>query len=123
MEQRWQIPQDSLNRLVEPLKDLKAHGFDTLLQSLFSDLKVSGTPFFPAFPLEAWHRREDGEGGGGSFPPNPRLRPVGGTAVEMQCCWGCPSNGPLKCSLAGAPHILTLPWPERATGLGASGED
>lgn len=71
MEQRWQIPQDSLNRLVEPLKDLKAHGFDTLLQSLFSDLKVSGTPFFPAFPLEAWHRREDGEGGGGSFPPQP----------------------------------------------------
>lgn len=71
MEQRWQIPQDSLNRLVEPLKDLKAHGFDTLLQSLFSDLKVSGTPFFPAFPLEAWHRRGDGEGGGGSFPPTP----------------------------------------------------
>lgn len=53
MEQRWQLPHDSLNRLVEPLKDLKAHGFDTLLQSLFSDLKVSGAPFSPAFLLKS----------------------------------------------------------------------
>lgn len=51
MEQRWQIPHDSLNRLVEPLKDLKAHGFDALLQNLFSDLKVSGAPFSLASPL------------------------------------------------------------------------
>lgn len=53
VEQRWQIPHESLNRLVEPLKDLKAHGFDTLLQSLFSDLKVSGAPFSPAFLLKS----------------------------------------------------------------------
>lgn len=45
MEQTWQIPQDSLRYLMEPLKDLKAHGFDTLLQSLFLDLKVSGGSF------------------------------------------------------------------------------
>ncbi|XP_032764379.1 tumor necrosis factor alpha-induced protein 2 [Rattus rattus] len=50
VEQRWQIPQDSLNRLVEPLKDLKAHGFDTLLQSLFSDLK----PLFKKFTQTRW---------------------------------------------------------------------
>lgn len=50
VEQRWQIPQDSLNRLVEPLKDLKAHGFDTLLQNLFSDLK----PLFKKFTQTRW---------------------------------------------------------------------
>lgn len=50
MEQRWQIPHDSLNRLLEPLKDLKAHGFDTLLQSLFSDLK----PLFKKFTQTRW---------------------------------------------------------------------
>lgn len=61
MEQRWQIPQDSLNRLLEPLKDLKAHGFDTLLQSLFLDLKVSEAPFSLAFPSRSPHRREGRE--------------------------------------------------------------
>lgn len=46
MEQTWQIPQDSLRYLMDPLKDLKAHGFDTLLQSLFLDLKVSEGSFW-----------------------------------------------------------------------------
>lgn len=31
---------------MDPLKDLKAHGFDTLLQSLFLDLKVSEGSFW-----------------------------------------------------------------------------
>lgn len=50
VEQRWQISHDSLNRLLEPLKDLKAHGFDTLLQSLFLDLK----PLFKKFTQTRW---------------------------------------------------------------------
>ncbi|KAL6044884.1 hypothetical protein STEG23_017055 [Scotinomys teguina] len=50
IEQKWQIPQDSLNHLLDPLKDLKAHGFDTLLQSLFSDLK----PLFKKFTQTRW---------------------------------------------------------------------
>lgn len=48
MKQKWQVPPDSLNHLLEPLKELKAHGFDTLLQSLFLDLKVSGSLFWGA---------------------------------------------------------------------------
>lgn len=40
MEQKWQIPQDLL---LGPLSELKSHGFDTLLHSLFRDLKVAGT--------------------------------------------------------------------------------
>lgn len=50
VEQKWQISHDSLNRLLEPLKDLKAHGFDTLLQSLFLDLK----PLFKKFTQTRW---------------------------------------------------------------------
>lgn len=50
MEQTWQIPQDSLRYLMDPLKDLKAHGFDTLLQSLFLDLK----PLFKKFTQTRW---------------------------------------------------------------------
>lgn len=94
VEQRWQIPHDSLNRLVEPLKDLKAHGFDTLLQSLFSDLKVSGAPFSPAF------LQKSGTGGkevGAEAPPTSPphtlcLRLVGGTAG--------------RCSVAGDVQVM-----------------
>ncbi|XP_006988026.1 tumor necrosis factor alpha-induced protein 2 [Peromyscus maniculatus bairdii] len=50
VEQKWQIPQDTLNHMLDPLKDLKAHGFDTLLQSLFSDLK----PLFKKFTQTRW---------------------------------------------------------------------
>lgn len=50
MEQKWQIPQDSLRHLLDPLRDLKAHGFDTLLQSLFADLK----PLFKRFTQTRW---------------------------------------------------------------------
>lgn len=42
MEQKWQILQDLPGHLMGPLSDLKSHGFDTLLQSLFGDLKVAG---------------------------------------------------------------------------------
>lgn len=48
MEQKWQIPQESLRHLLDPLKDLRAHGFDALLQGLFAELKVSGGPFWGA---------------------------------------------------------------------------
>lgn len=50
MEQTWQIPQDSLRYLMDPLKDLKARGLDTLLQSLFLDLK----PLFKKFTQTRW---------------------------------------------------------------------
>lgn len=50
MEQTWQIPHDSLSYLVEPLKELKAHGFDSLLQSLFLDLK----PLFKKLTQTHW---------------------------------------------------------------------
>ncbi|XP_008823797.1 tumor necrosis factor alpha-induced protein 2 [Nannospalax galili] len=50
MEQQWQIPQDSPSHLMDPLKELKAHGFDTLLQSLFLDLKL----LFKKFTQTRW---------------------------------------------------------------------
>ena len=40
MEQQWQTPQDLPGHLLGPLSELKSHGFDTLLQRLFGDLKV-----------------------------------------------------------------------------------
>ncbi|KAK2104820.1 Tumor necrosis factor alpha-induced protein 2 [Saguinus oedipus] len=39
MEQKWQVPQDTLSLLLGPLGELKSHGFSTLLQSLCEDLK------------------------------------------------------------------------------------
>ena len=44
MEQRWQTPPDLRSSLLRPLYELKSHGFDTLLQSLFGDLKVVQPP-------------------------------------------------------------------------------
>lgn len=41
MEQKWPSSQD----LLGPLNELKGHGFDALLQSLFGDLKVAGASF------------------------------------------------------------------------------
>lgn len=38
--EKWQAPQDPLS----PLNELKSHGFDTLLQGLFWDLKVGYAP-------------------------------------------------------------------------------
>lgn len=46
MEQKWQAPQD----LLRPLSELKSHGFDTLLQKLFRDLK----PLFKRFTQTRW---------------------------------------------------------------------
>lgn len=43
MQQKWQT-QDLPGHLLGPLSELKSHGFDTLLQSLFGDLKVEGAP-------------------------------------------------------------------------------
>ncbi|XP_022278107.2 tumor necrosis factor alpha-induced protein 2 isoform X1 [Canis lupus familiaris] len=50
MEQKWQILQDLPGHLMGPLSDLKSHGFDTLLQSLFGDLK----PLFKRFTQTRW---------------------------------------------------------------------
>lgn len=44
MEQKWQNPQDLPGHLLDPLNELKSHGFDTLLQRLFGDLKVLEPP-------------------------------------------------------------------------------
>ncbi|XP_048218410.1 tumor necrosis factor alpha-induced protein 2 [Perognathus longimembris pacificus] len=50
VEQKWQIPQNPLDHLLNPLNELKAHGFDTLLQSLFVGLK----PLFKRFTQTRW---------------------------------------------------------------------
>lgn len=42
MDQKWQTPQDLPSHLLSPLDELKSHGVDTLLQSLFGALKVAG---------------------------------------------------------------------------------
>ena len=44
VEQRWQTPPDLQRSLLRPLNELKSCGFDTLLQSLFGDLKVVQPP-------------------------------------------------------------------------------
>lgn len=44
VEHKWQNPQDLPGRLLDPLSELKSHGFDTLLQRLFGDLKVLEPP-------------------------------------------------------------------------------
>lgn len=44
VEQQWQTPPDLRSSLLSPLNELKSHGFDTLLQSLFGDLKVVQPP-------------------------------------------------------------------------------
>ena len=44
LEQQWQTPPDLRSSLLRPLNELKSHGFDTLLQSLFGDLKVIQPP-------------------------------------------------------------------------------
>uniref|UniRef100_A0A2K6SSJ7 Tumor necrosis factor alpha-induced protein 2 n=1 Tax=Saimiri boliviensis boliviensis TaxID=39432 RepID=A0A2K6SSJ7_SAIBB len=50
MEQKWQVPQDTLSLLLGPLGELKSHGFSTLLQSLCEDLK----PLFKRFSHTRW---------------------------------------------------------------------
>ncbi|XP_034498066.1 tumor necrosis factor alpha-induced protein 2 [Ailuropoda melanoleuca] len=50
MEQQWQTPQDLPGHLLGPLSELKSHGFDTLLQRLFGDLK----PLFKRFTQTRW---------------------------------------------------------------------
>ncbi|XP_029806656.1 tumor necrosis factor alpha-induced protein 2 [Suricata suricatta] len=49
MQQRWQT-QDLPGHLLAPLSELKSHGFDTLLQSLFGGLK----PLFKRFTQTRW---------------------------------------------------------------------
>uniref|UniRef100_H0XRP4 Tumor necrosis factor alpha-induced protein 2 n=1 Tax=Otolemur garnettii TaxID=30611 RepID=H0XRP4_OTOGA len=46
MEQKWQVPQDPLR----PLNELKSHGFDSLLQDMFMDLKT----LFKKFTQTRW---------------------------------------------------------------------
>ncbi|XP_043778052.1 tumor necrosis factor alpha-induced protein 2 [Cervus elaphus] len=50
VEQRWQTPPDLRSSLLSPLNELKSHGFDTLLQSLFGGLK----PLFKRFTQTRW---------------------------------------------------------------------
>ncbi|XP_040092343.1 tumor necrosis factor alpha-induced protein 2-like isoform X4 [Oryx dammah] len=50
VEQRWQTPPDLRSSLLRPLNELKSRGFDTLLQSLFGDLK----PLFKRFTQTRW---------------------------------------------------------------------
>ncbi|ELW47189.1 Tumor necrosis factor alpha-induced protein 2 [Tupaia chinensis] len=55
MEQKWQLPQAPPSHLLDPLNELKNHGFDTLLQSLFVDLK----PLFKKFTQTRWAAPEE----------------------------------------------------------------
>ncbi|KFO22286.1 Tumor necrosis factor alpha-induced protein 2 [Fukomys damarensis] len=50
MEQNWQILQDPRSHLLDPLSEIKSHGFDVLLQSLFMDLKL----LFKRFTKTRW---------------------------------------------------------------------
>ncbi|XP_005410821.1 PREDICTED: tumor necrosis factor alpha-induced protein 2 [Chinchilla lanigera] len=50
MEQNWSTVQNPRSHLLDPLSELKSHGFDTLLQSLFEDLK----PLFKRFTKTRW---------------------------------------------------------------------
>uniref|UniRef100_A0A8C6ENT7 Tumor necrosis factor alpha-induced protein 2 n=2 Tax=Marmota marmota marmota TaxID=9994 RepID=A0A8C6ENT7_MARMA len=55
MEQKWQILQDPRSYLLDPLSELKVHGFDALLQNLFMDLK----PLFKRFTQTRWAAPEE----------------------------------------------------------------
>ncbi|XP_008581341.1 PREDICTED: LOW QUALITY PROTEIN: tumor necrosis factor alpha-induced protein 2 [Galeopterus variegatus] len=55
MEQKWQIPQYPPSHLLGPLNELKSHGFDTLLQNLFVELK----PLFKRFTQTRWAAPEE----------------------------------------------------------------
>uniref|UniRef100_A0A8C9QWK9 Tumor necrosis factor alpha-induced protein 2 n=1 Tax=Spermophilus dauricus TaxID=99837 RepID=A0A8C9QWK9_SPEDA len=55
MEQKWQILQDPRSYLLDPLSELKVHGFDALLQSLLVDLK----PLFKRFTQTRWAAPEE----------------------------------------------------------------
>ncbi|KAM4853453.1 tumor necrosis factor alpha-induced protein 2 isoform 1-T3 [Thomomys bottae] len=55
IEQKWQIPQNPLDDLLDALNELKAHGLDTLLQSLFVELK----PLFKSFSQTRWATPEE----------------------------------------------------------------
>ncbi|XP_062945514.1 tumor necrosis factor alpha-induced protein 2 isoform X2 [Cynocephalus volans] len=55
MEQKWQIPQEPPSHLLGPLNELKSHGFDTLLQNLFVELK----PLFKRFTQTRWAAPEE----------------------------------------------------------------
>ncbi|XP_023587536.1 tumor necrosis factor alpha-induced protein 2 isoform X2 [Trichechus manatus latirostris] len=50
VEQRWQTLQDTHSHLLVPLNEIKTHGFDSLLQNLFLDLK----PLFKRFTQTRW---------------------------------------------------------------------
>lgn len=50
MEQNWQILQDPRSHLLDPLSEIKSHGFDVLLQGLFVDLKL----LFKRFTKTRW---------------------------------------------------------------------
>ncbi|XP_006839605.1 PREDICTED: tumor necrosis factor alpha-induced protein 2 [Chrysochloris asiatica] len=55
VEQRWHAPQDTHSHVLGPLDELKARGFDSLLQSLFLDLK----PLFKRFSQTRWAAPEE----------------------------------------------------------------
>lgn len=55
MEQKWQVLQDPRSHLLDPLRELKVLGFDTLLQNLFADLK----PLFKRFTQTRWAAPEE----------------------------------------------------------------
>nr|XP_030739149.1 tumor necrosis factor alpha-induced protein 2 isoform X2 [Globicephala melas] len=62
VDQKWQTPQDIPSHLLSPLDELKSHGVDTLLQSLFGALKavarhpasLLSQPLFKRFTQTRW---------------------------------------------------------------------
>lgn len=93
--EKWQVPQAPLG----PLSALKSHGFDTLLQGLFWDLKVAAAPALGPPRLRA---------GGG----------VGGCRVEGGA-WGRGQTG--WCAQARGRGGLDLPPTMLAWSLASEG--
>ena len=100
MEQKWQILQDLPGHLMGPLSDLKSHGFDTLLQSLFGDLKVAGA-CLPGcmLSLALGGKGMGGRNGRSMGVCRPRDQGPGGFLTDRQLrpatsAWTWPQRGP-----------------------------
>lgn len=110
MEQKWQILQDPRSYLLDPLSELKVHGFDALLQSLLVDLKVVGAFFLWSLLSPVLGAGGPGRGLGGmaEAPQVWRLPQISGRNVEGSCsgAGGAQGVGPQRA--LGLTHLVVL---------------
>lgn len=107
VDQKWQTPQDLPSHLLSPLDELKSHGVDTLLQSLFGALKVAGASRHVS--------HAECSAGGGRGGPGRGLGREGGRSEEL-------ARG--RCGVRpgeGAMPALDLTPNASAPGLGLRG--